>query len=112
VQPKAKTPNHLLDDIQEMPPVAVVPEDRFAFVAARGHMMPNRLLDSQSFEGYSDRVLGDDQLSRLLTFPNVLITSHQGFLTHEGLSEIARVTTENILRFDLGQPWLEGTLLT
>jgi D-lactate dehydrogenase len=64
------------------------------------------------FEDYSDKVLGDDQLSRLLTFPNVLITSHQGFLTHEGLSEIARVTTENLLRLASGRPFLEGTPLT
>jgi D-lactate dehydrogenase len=42
-------------------------------------------------------VLQDDELSRLLGFPNVLITSHQAFLTQEALTEIARVTVHNLL---------------
>jgi len=63
------------------------------------------------FEDLSGQVLQDDQLSRLLTFPNVLITSHQAFLTKEGLSEIARVTVENILKLEYGGPFAEGTIL-
>lgn len=63
------------------------------------------------FEDLSGQVLQDDQLSRLLTFPNVLITSHQAFLTQEGLSEIARVTVENILKVESGKPFTEGTTL-
>jgi D-lactate dehydrogenase len=63
------------------------------------------------FEDLSGQVLLDDELSRLLTFPNVLVTSHQAFLTHEALSEIARVTAENILRFKRGEAFLEGTRL-
>lgn len=63
------------------------------------------------FEDLSGQVLHDDELSRLLTFPNVLITSHQAFLTHEALSEIARVTVENLLRLDTGAPFVEGTTL-
>jgi D-lactate dehydrogenase len=63
------------------------------------------------FEDLSGQVLQDDELSRLLTFPNVLITSHQAFLTHEGLSEIARVTVTNLLNLDAGRPFLEGTVL-
>ena len=61
------------------------------------------------FEDHSATVLQDDELTRLLSFPNVLITSHQAFLTEEALSEIARVTTENILRFAANRPYLEGT---
>lgn len=61
------------------------------------------------FEDLSGQVLLDDELSRLLTFPNVLVTSHQAFLTHEALSEIARVTSENILRFHRSEPFLDGT---
>ena len=48
------------------------------------------------FEDLSGEVLHDDELARLLTFPNVLITSHQAFLTREALSEIARTTVANI----------------
>lgn len=64
------------------------------------------------FEDFSDKVMPDDHLSRLLTFPNVLITSHQAFLTSEALREIARVTQENILRFHRGEPLLPGTVVT
>jgi len=51
------------------------------------------------FEDHSGAVLQDDELARLMTFPNVLITAHQAFLTHEALSEIARVTLDSISRF-------------
>lgn len=63
------------------------------------------------FEDLSDRVLQDDELARLLTFPNVLVTAHQAFLTREALGEIARVTTENLLRLESGEPFLDGTAL-
>jgi D-lactate dehydrogenase len=63
------------------------------------------------FEDLSDEIMDDDELARLLTFPNVLVTSHQAFLTHEALSEISRVTVENVRRFLAGQPFLEGTVL-
>jgi D-lactate dehydrogenase len=61
------------------------------------------------FEDLSGIVLQDDELARLLSFPNVLITSHQAFLTAEALREISRVTVENLRRFASGQPFLEGT---
>jgi len=51
------------------------------------------------FEDYSSSVITDDVLARLLTFSNVLITSHQGFFTKEALSEIASVTCNNIISF-------------
>lgn len=63
------------------------------------------------FEDLSGQALQDDELARLLTFPNVLITAHQGFLTREALSEIAHVTTENLLRLQAGKPFLEATAL-
>jgi len=63
------------------------------------------------FEDLSGEVLQDDELSRLLTFPNVLITAHQAFLTHEALSEIASVTTENLSRLATAQPFLPETIL-
>ena len=61
------------------------------------------------FEDHSNNVLQDDDLARLLSFPNVLITSHQAFLTDEALTEIARVTTDNILRMETGEAFLKGT---
>ena len=57
-------------------------------------------------------MLHDDELSLLLTLPNVLITAHQAFLTREALSEIARVTTANVLQLETGEPFLVGTTLT
>jgi D-lactate dehydrogenase len=63
------------------------------------------------FEDLSGEVLADDELARLLTFPNVLVTAHQAFLTREALSEIARVTVENIRRFASKEALLEGTVL-
>jgi D-lactate dehydrogenase len=61
------------------------------------------------FEDLSDEIIWDETLARLLTFPNVLITSHQGFLTHEALTEIARVSVTNLINFENGKPFLEGT---
>jgi len=56
------------------------------------------------FRDLSDKVLQDDVLARLLTFPNVLVTSHQAFLTREALANIAGTTLENISVFARGQP--------
>jgi D-lactate dehydrogenase len=63
------------------------------------------------FEDLSGQILHDDELARLLTFPNVLITAHQAFLTREALAEIARVTVTNLARFGRGEPFLDGTAL-
>jgi D-lactate dehydrogenase len=51
------------------------------------------------FEDLSGRVLRDDVFARLLTFPNVLITGHQGFFTREALTNIAKTTIGNIDAF-------------
>ncbi|MBN20977.1 MAG: hydroxyacid dehydrogenase [Bdellovibrionaceae bacterium] len=48
------------------------------------------------FQDLSDKVLQDDVLARLLTFPNVLVSSHQAFLTQEALANIAATTLENV----------------
>lgn len=63
------------------------------------------------FEDLSGQILQDDELARLLTFPNVLITAHQAFLTQEALGEIARVTVANLTAFAQGQPFLPETSL-
>jgi D-lactate dehydrogenase len=64
------------------------------------------------FEDLSGQILHDDELARLLTFPNVLITSHQAFLTQEALAEIARVTVANTQASTTHSPLLPGTSLT
>ena len=64
------------------------------------------------FEDLSGQVLQDDELARLLTFPNVLITSHQAFLTREALSDIARTTVANLEALAAGKSFVEGSVLT
>jgi D-lactate dehydrogenase len=64
------------------------------------------------FEDLSGQVLQDDELARLLTFPNVLITSHQAFLTREALSDIARTTVANLAALAAGKPFVDGSVLT
>lgn len=48
------------------------------------------------FEDRSGHILDDDLLSRLISMPNVIVTSHQGFLTEEALNNIAETTVNNI----------------
>ncbi len=55
------------------------------------------------FEDLSDRILTDDTLARLLTFNNVIITSHQGFFTKEAMHNIAETTMKNISDFIQGK---------
>jgi len=52
------------------------------------------------FQDLSEQIINDDQIMRLMTFPNVLITAHQGFLTHEALEGIATTTLQNIIDFE------------
>jgi D-lactate dehydrogenase len=52
------------------------------------------------FHDLSGQVLQDDVLARLISLPNVLITSHQAFLTHEALANIARTTLETAAAFE------------
>jgi len=63
------------------------------------------------FEDLSGDILHDDELARLLTFPNVLVTAHQAFLTREALSDICRATVANLRALATGQPFVEGTVL-
>ena len=57
------------------------------------------------FEDFSSDVVSDDKLARLLSFNNVIVTSHQAFLTNEALNNIANTTMESIKGF------VEGRLL-
>ncbi len=54
------------------------------------------------FDDLSDQIVDDDILERLLTFPNVLVTGHQAFLTEEALTAIAESTLASITNFARG----------
>lgn len=59
--------------------------------------------DQYFFEDWSLSPIRDDVLARLIQFPNVLLTSHQAFLTEEALGEIARTTLSNLVQLFSGQ---------
>ena len=61
------------------------------------------------FEDFSNRVITDDILARLMTFNNVMITSHQGSLTDIAQQNMVDTTIENIHEFELGKRGLELT---
>ncbi|RYY30140.1 MAG: 2-hydroxyacid dehydrogenase, partial [Sphingobacteriaceae bacterium] len=54
------------------------------------------------FHDLSEDVIEDDLIMRLISFPNVLVTSHQGFFTHEAMEQIAQTTFANIDAFTAG----------
>lgn len=56
------------------------------------------------YEDKSDKIIDDDVLARLLSFNNVIVTSHQAFFTREALHNIAETTLQNILDFQEGRP--------
>ena len=56
------------------------------------------------YEDYSGHVVQDDKLVRLIAMPNVIVSSHQAFLTKEALDNIAATTVDNALKFFQGTP--------
>lgn len=63
------------------------------------------------FQDLSEEIITDDALMRLISFPNVLITSHQGFFTEEALTEIARITLSNLAGGERGTFRKENTVV-
>lgn len=55
------------------------------------------------FEDRSDEILENSTTARLLSFPNVMITSHQGFFTEEALEAISKTTLDNAVAFEKGE---------
>jgi D-lactate dehydrogenase len=55
------------------------------------------------FKNLSEEIIQDEQIARLMTFPNVLVTGHQAFLTREALAQIAEITLDNITAFEKGE---------
>ena len=56
------------------------------------------------YEDFSGHIVQDDKLVRLIAMPNVIVTSHQAFLTQEALDSIAHTTVDNLTRFFQGNP--------
>ena len=55
------------------------------------------------FEDYSDEIIPDDTLSTIISMPNVIVTSHQAFLTREALDGIAETTLQNLSSYFKGE---------
>ena len=116
--PLTPATHHLLDDAafaRMRPGVVVVNTSRGAVIhtrAAISALKAGRLggLGLDVYEGeaelfFADRsaeVIRDDVFARLLTFPNVVVTGHQAFLTREALAAIARTTLGNLTAFASG----------
>ena len=64
--------------------------------------------DANVFENREDDILQSSVTARLLSFPNVIVTSHQGFLTREALDAISRTTLANARSAAEGQPIAEN----
>ena len=118
--PLTKDTHHLIDGaaIARMKPgVMIINTSRGALVDTRAliHGLKSRRVGAAGLDVYeeegpiffrdlSQQLLQDDVLARLLTFPNVLITSHQGFLTREALANIADTTLASVTAFEKGEP--------
>lgn len=63
------------------------------------------------FHDLSGKIMTDDVLARLMTFPNVLITGHQAFLTQEALRNIADTTLRNVSEFERDLPLTNSVTL-
>ena len=55
------------------------------------------------YHDFSNHIVNDDTLTRLISLPNVIVTAHQGFLTVEALDAIAKATVDNIKTFYAGE---------
>ncbi len=62
------------------------------------------------FADRSSTIIEDDVFERLTTFPNVIVTGHQSFVTREALTEIAHITLGNISDFAAGKPKAENVI--
>jgi D-lactate dehydrogenase len=118
--PLTPTTHHLIDGkaFASMKPTALIVntgrgaliETKSLIKALKAHRIGGAALDVYEeeegvfFQDLSEQGLGDDQLARLLTFPNVVITSHQAFLTEEALKNISETTMENVSDFENGRP--------
>lgn len=56
------------------------------------------------YQDLSEEIIADDTIARLMSFPNVIMTAHQGFFTKEALTQIAATTIDNLNAFAAGTP--------
>jgi D-lactate dehydrogenase len=110
---------HLIDAkavAQMKPEVLLINTSRGALIetqalvdALKGHKIGGAALDVYEeeegvfFHDFSVEGVNDDLLARLVSFPQVVITSHQAFLTKEALTNIAQTTLANITQFEKGE---------
>jgi D-lactate dehydrogenase len=79
--------------------IEALKEERLGYLGIDVYEQEEKLF----FHDHSGSIIGDDVIMRLMSFPNVLITSHQGFLTDEALTQIALVTLQNVSDFEQGK---------
>ena len=63
------------------------------------------------YENLSERIIQDDVLQRLVTFPNVIVTSHQAYFTDTALQNISNTTVTNLTAYEKGDPLLNEVTL-
>ena len=78
--------------------IKALKEGRLAYLGIDVYEQEDKLF----FHNLSEEVIQDDVIMRLISFPNVLITAHQGFFTEEALTQIAQITIRNISEFETG----------
>ncbi|MFA6235925.1 MAG: 2-hydroxyacid dehydrogenase [Bacteriovorax sp.] len=114
--PLTKDSNHYINEetIKRLKPnVMLVNTGRGALMDTKAvlHALKNKRIGSLAldvyeeeenyfFDDHSDEAINDDVLARLMTFPNVLITAHQAFLTTEALEKIALTTLNNLADYE------------
>jgi len=79
-----------------------------------GAWRPRRLRGRRNANVYQDRadqILGSSITSRLCSFPNVVMTSHQAFFTTEALAQIAQVTLQNAQAYADGTPFVDKSIV-
>src|SRR5665647_104476 len=88
---------HLINDA--MAAIAALKKGKLGYLGIDVYEQEEKLF----FHDLSENIIEDDVIMRLLSFSNVLITSHQGFLTDEALTQIALVTLQNVSDFEQGK---------
>jgi len=76
--------------------IAALKKGKLGYLGVDVYEQEEKLL----FHDLSENIIDDDVIMRLLSFSNVLITAHQGFLTDEALTQIAQVTLQNLSDFE------------